>query len=248
MAGRLRKFTDAQLREELTAHTPVSSMAEKWGCTPQAIYERIDRLGDQTLAASVAPEESRRFVTQQLDAQAILLRLVERAQRFQDAADSFLRDPEHPTEYFLGARAGEVEVLFFHLDDKGEPTSRKPAKSDLQSLLDHVESLESIRVCSWSIKHADPRSLFLQASAECRGLISQGLELTERLLAVEALDRWKRTVLDAIGRVSPELRREIEAEVRRSLRHYTVLCGPGGEQSGGEPALSGSAASQSEPL
>lgn len=228
--GRYRSMTDEQLREDLKDKLPVREIAEKHGITPQAVYQRIDKLQDETLAAAVAPEESRRYVSRQIDAYGAVLRLIERCERFHQAADAYLRDPEHPSEYFLGARAEDVECLFFRLDDDGEPIGRKPEKATLSTLLDEIAEFGQHKLVSTTVKHADPRSLFIQASAEARALVNQAQELSERILAVEELQKWQSIVIEAMGRVSPELRVEVEAEIRRSLRHYHALCGAGANE------------------
>ncbi|MCW3051621.1 MAG: hypothetical protein JWN14_791, partial [Chthonomonadales bacterium] len=54
-AGRSNKFTDAQLRSDLEAGLKPAQIAEKRGCSAQAVYKRINQLQLTTTAAVVAP-------------------------------------------------------------------------------------------------------------------------------------------------------------------------------------------------
>jgi hypothetical protein len=229
--GRVRAFSDAQLRRHLEVDKlKVWEIAEKYEVSRQAVYERIDRLEQNTLAAASAPEESRRYVSQQLDAHALLLECLNRVRKLQAAADEWLRDADNPTHYDVGARACEIEVTYWKTDDEDKPIGRRPEKASLQELLDRIGGVGLIEATE--SRYADPRTLMLQTSQECRSLIHQGLELTQRLLDAKAQQEWRQVVVEAIGEVDPELRRAIEDRIRRRLRVYTALCGPAGAEPG----------------
>jgi hypothetical protein len=66
----------------------------------------------------------------------------------------------------------------------------------------------------------DPRELALKAMQEIRGQLALQLDIFKTLYDVEAIAEFQKTVLTAIGEVSPDVRNRIiqELKTRRALR------------------------------
>lgn len=79
-----------------------------------------------------------------------------------EAINDYLIDPDDPTQYFIGARSDDVEVLYLEKDsDSGRVTSRQPRKATLTYLLGTLEDSGSYQVQHTNINYADPRKLLL---------------------------------------------------------------------------------------
>jgi hypothetical protein len=230
--GRFRRFSDEQLREDLAAGLRPAQIADKHGVSRPAVSKRISRLEVGTVSAVTAPEESRRFVRSQVDAAEVLAECLQRVRLLQDACDRYLRDPEHPGQYDVGPRAADVEVIYWRVDDEGNRAGRKPARENLQTLLDRVGGIGEVERAEY--RQADPRELLLSTSTECRRTVESGLALTQRLLDARAQQVWREEVLGAIAEVDPGLRNEIADRIRRRLSLFAAFGGPGALPDPGE--------------
>lgn len=99
-------------------------------------------------------------------------RIRRRELKYEAALDEALADPERPGQYFLGARATDIEVGYYEEVETEKGTKLVPRKALLSELLQKVPPIFSVR-----IHHADPRALFLKALEVTRGQ----LELIGRL-------------------------------------------------------------------
>lgn len=116
--------------------------------------------------------------TKDMDVLASLSRAAERLEKFLDAADAWLRDPNDPTRYNLGPRDHEVIVIWEREIDIGDGvrciTERK--KEPLADILrrcgeksDTAPKLGEIRTVE--VKHGDPRKLLLDAMTAGKPLL-----------------------------------------------------------------------------
>lgn len=116
--------------------------------------------------------------TRDLDVMASLGRAAQKLERFLDAADAWLRDPNDPTRYSLGPREHEVIVIWereidigdgvsFTTERKKEPLTdilrRCGEKSDMAPKLSEIRTVE--------VKHGDPRKLLLDAMTAGKPLL-----------------------------------------------------------------------------
>ncbi len=129
-------------------------------------------------AADVAKVASAGRTLAQLD------RCLERVNRLFDACDDWLRDPEDPSRYDLGPRAGDVKVIYEEIDEQGK---RAPRKAALSELLARVAGIApGIRLVE--TKHADPRELLLQTSRRLEGASELMARLVGELQDVPTLN------------------------------------------------------------
>jgi hypothetical protein len=97
---------------------------------------------------------------------------MERVNLLYDACDRWLRDPDDPTRYDIGARAEDVNVIYSEAD--GERTVQRKAKLSL--LLAKLEDGKvDVHRAEW--RHADPRELVLKT----HGQLQSSLELLAKL-------------------------------------------------------------------
>lgn len=225
--GRRRKVTDEQLRADLEAGLTPAQIADKRGVTDRAVRKRIKQLEQTTVAAAVAPAESKRFVSATFNAIEELTKVLQRVNLLQDACDRYLRDPRDPKRYDVGARAEDLDVIYWRLDEDGEKIGRKPERASLQTLISRAEHLGDREVIAVETKHADPRSLILQTAAEVRQTVSQGVELLRMLRDSQAMEAFREELLRAVGEADPETRARIEERLRSRLVVYAAASGLG---------------------
>lgn len=108
-----------------------------------------------------------------IDITAELERCMARVNLLFDACDRWLRDPDNPAQYDIGARADDVSVIYTELIDGKQV--RKRAK--LSRLLAKLED-GGVDVGRGEIRHADPRDLILKTHDRLQGT----LELLAKLL------------------------------------------------------------------
>lgn len=125
-----------------------------------------------------------------LDLMAELRRCFTRVNLVADACDRWLRDPDDPTRYDVGPRAGDVLVIYLATDDAGKPHQRK---APLDTLLAKLGD-GGLQPVGYEVKHADPRELMLKSVAQLR----PSVELLAKL--VGELD--ERAVVNVV--LSPE--------------------------------------------
>jgi len=231
--GRVRKFTDEQLRADLQARLTPAEIARKYEVTPAAVSLRVKQLNLTTVSASVAPAESERFVSNKNDAISQLTLGLGRVNLLMDACDRWLKDPRDSERYDVGARAEEVEVTY----EVEIPTAtgmqvqkRKKRLTELMACLDGYDE-DGARFCGWKhgeTKRADPRELILKTVQESRQTVGAMTELAKLLADMRAMQEWREVVLNAIARKHPDVRDEIIAEIRSSLVLRGLLEGPEG--------------------
>jgi hypothetical protein len=228
--GRQNKFADADLRSDLEAGLKPRQIAEKYACSPNAVYKRINSLQLTTTAALVAPVESQRFVNRQLDVMEQLNFNLRRVNLLMDACDDWLRDAKDPQRYDIGARSEEVMVTFFEMPDEEGKT--KKAKAPLRELLARVErgGLETSKAEG---RIADPRSLILSTLAESRQIMSLAVDLAKMLADAESMERFREAMLDEIRKVSPDVAQNIAKAVRRSVLLFQGVGGHAGVPAAG---------------
>jgi predicted DNA-binding protein YlxM (UPF0122 family) len=66
----------------------------------------------------------------------------------------------------------------------------------------------------WKLK--DPRELALRAMAEIRQQISLQFDMFQTIYSLQAAEEFQKIVLEAIGRVAPDVREEIITELHRT--------------------------------
>jgi hypothetical protein len=230
--GRNRSFTDDDLRQDLAAKRKAPEIAAKYGVSERAVYKRINQLKQTTTTALVAPAESQQFVGRSIDALGQLNRGLERVNLLMDACDAWLRDPADPEGYDIGPRADDVEVIYtveVTTASGLQIQKRKKPLSELLACLDDGRDEDGARFSSVEkaeYKHADPRELILKTVQEGRQTVSAAAELAKMLADAQAMQQWRETVLNAIGRAAPDVRDAIEGEIRSSLVLRGLLDGP----------------------
>lgn len=222
--GLRRELTEAALIQELRAGKKASQIANEHGISRQAVYKRIKEAERRNSAALVAPEANRRFVAATLSEMDSLQVCLERAKLLQDACHEWLKDPDQPDRYDVGPRGGDVMVIHLRLNGDQEPTG-KPIKRPLSDLLQELDT--QVSVIGTETRYADPRKLILNTMRECRGLITDGLDLAERIQSIEAMEEFRTITLEAIGKVTPDVRAEIEQELQRRLSIRAAAAGFG---------------------
>lgn len=229
--GRVRKFTDEQLRADLEARLTPAEVARKYDVTPAAVSLRIKQLNLTTVSASVAPAESQRFVSNQNDAISQLTLGLGRVNLLMDACDAWLRDPRNPERYDVGARAEEVEITYeveITTASGKQVQKRKKRLTDLMACLEGHDE-DGARFCGWKhgeTKRADPRELILKTVGESRQTVGAMTELAKLLADMRAMQEWREVVLNAVGKVAPDVRDAIIGEIRSSLVLRGLLDGP----------------------
>ena len=218
--GRKRSLTDEQLRQELESHTQ-AEIAAKYGISAAAVSKRVKRLQVGTVAAVVAPQEARRFVSRTIDAMEELARSLERANLLSDACDEWLRDAKRPDRYSIGPRAEEVQVTYLTPNDQGNLVKEK---ASLAELLARVE--ERWEVDRTQTRTVDPRDLILRTASETRQIVSTAADLAQKLLIVRAMETFRQVTLEEIAKESPPVAQRIAEAVRRSILLHNALGGP----------------------
>jgi len=95
-----------------------------------------------------------------------------RVNKLFDACDRWLTDPDDPTRYDIGPRAGDVKVTYeFQEMNAAGKVYTKREKALLSTMLDRINDAHD---GEWTFtlvvtKHADPRELLLKASETLRG-------------------------------------------------------------------------------
>jgi hypothetical protein len=227
--GRKREFTDAQLRAALDGGKKPREIAAEYDVSPQAVYKRINQLRLTTTAAAVAPVESQRYVSTQVDAIQQLGRSLDRVILLMDACDEWLRDADRPDRYNIEARAGEIMVTYTEVVGAGDGGERAMKRREsLQALLDlalTVDKVDSINLSE--TKMADPRELVLKTAGEIRQTIAAGVELARLIADARSMQTFREAMPTEIGKVAPEIAERIAEAVRRSIILSGAVEGPG---------------------
>lgn len=232
----MRALTDADLRADLDAGLSQTQIAAKYGVSKQAVSKRARNLSVSTTAAVVAPEESRRFASTNIDAMGELSNSLRRVNMLLDATDEWLRDPDRPDCYTLDARADEVTVIYKEavgVKPDGSALFEK-RRASLQSLLDRAGRETDGGIVSTERKGADPRSLLLQTAAEVRQTVNTLADLGQLLINLQSMERYREKFLSILETVSPEIRDALVEAVRRDLLLSPAFSGTGAVSLSGE--------------
>ncbi len=152
-----------------------------------------------------------------LDVMAELRRCFDRTNLVMDACDRWLRDPEDPTRYDVGPRAGDVMVIYLEPGADGKDHQRKAPLDRLLARLGEG----GMQPVGYEVKHADPRKLILDAVAQLRPSIELLGELVGELDArgsinVTVTAEWqtiRAALLEALA-AYPEARTAVAARLR----------------------------------
>lgn len=207
------RLTDEQLRHDLAEGLSQAQIARKHGISPAAVSKRVNRLTLTTSAlTSTAPDESRAYVEEQLTAIARLATPLARVNLLMDACDEWLRDPNDPSKYDVGARSHEIMVTYWDHDDTGKAFRAKKCLDDLLKVVEKRFAVERSET-----KFADPRELILKTAQEVRQTVTAAVELMERIHDVAVMERFRAQVLDVIRSVSADDAQTIAAGIRPLL-------------------------------
>lgn len=220
-SGRTRKFSDADLREDLQNGLKPGEIAAKHAVSGAAVYKRIRQLELTTTSAVVAPVESQRFVNQHLNLLDEIADCLRQAKRLLAAYESDLQDPDDPAKLNIGPRAHEVIVTYWEKgdcdedDEEGTPKMVK-AKAALSDLLRRIDDAGILTIGAQS-KFADPRVEFRNTLAEIRQIVTTCVDLSRQLADARAMQQFREAMLAEIGKVSPDVAQAIAAAVRSVL-------------------------------
>lgn len=165
-------------RELVAGVASFRNISERFGTSATALHRhKKEHLPETILQAHAAREQEAA-----IDVMGELERCFGRVNLLFDACDRWLRDPEDPSRYDVGARAEEIAVIYTETEQsiEGLPVNRR-RKDSLAELLERVERAgeeQSRAVRMVETKHADPRELVLKTAARLRPQI----ELMARLI------------------------------------------------------------------
>lgn len=237
--GRSRKVDEAALRECVAAGMTPVRMATHFGVSQAAISQRLKRLNLRTAAAAtVAPEESRRYVRSQLDIMEQLRLNLTRANLLMDACDEWLKDPENEQVYAIGPRSEEVDVHYtveVRTDNGFRTMKRKKSLAELLGLLEgqDEDGARFSTVEKAECKHADPRELILKTHQETRQTVALVLEAMQKIADQRAMETLRESIIAEVAKESPDVASRIAQAVRRSILLHTALGGIGALAAGG---------------
>lgn len=212
--GRKRKLTDADLRQALSDGRKPAQIARDFGVSAAAVSKRIKQLEGTTVAHVVAPEESKRYASHQIDAIGELNRSLRKVNLLMDACEEWLLDKD-TGKYDIGPRANEVIVFYEVMDEKGRP---KQKKATLAYLLTLVDGLDAAGLVTRSeSKHADPRELILKTTQEARQTVSTLVDLGQLIASLQSMERYREHFLAILEKVDPAVAQRLVEAVRSDL-------------------------------
>jgi hypothetical protein len=217
------KFTDEDLRERLLRGLKPADIAREFGCSRSAVTQRVKRLDLTTASATHAPEESRRYVKNSIDAMEQLTRGLGRVNLLMDACHAWLQDAHDPDKYDLGPRSGEIDITYEVEKDTGDRLvilKRKKTLAELMWCLKDGRDEDGARfvgVQKGEYRTADPRELTLKTVAEGRMIVGAAADLAKMLADSQRIQDFQDALLEAIGSVAPDVARHIAEAVRRKL-------------------------------
>lgn len=224
--GRRRAFTDEELRADLADGLKAAEIARKYSVSRQAVNKRINQIQQCTVAAAVAPEESRRFVRVRIDSMEELSRCLNRVNLLQDACDRWLRDADDPERYDVGPRSDDVMVTYeVTVEGPHGPRTEKRKKS-MAALLAMIEEKNGDPIVCAETKRADPRELILATAAEVRKTVVAAGDLARMLADAKVMNEFRTIVLEEIQAASPEVAGAISERIRRRLVVHAAFRGP----------------------
>lgn len=183
------------------AQEPVRALAKQRGVPEHAA----------ALAARVAGQEQA-AAQRGIDLMAELERCFARVNKLFDACDAWLTDPDDPTRYDIGPRAGDITVVYLEATGDGFAHRKKKLSALLQQLVDH-----GLPVVSTEYRHADPRKLVLETAAQLRSQLELLVDLMERAHNARRMEQFQEALLAAIGEADETTKQRLVARLR-SLR------------------------------
>jgi hypothetical protein len=163
--------THAQRRaidQALIQRRPFRDIARQFGLSKDAAVRHHDEHLPALLVRAQGAKDAASADTLMLE----LRQCMERVNLLYDACDRWLRDPDDPTRYDIGPRAGDVNVIYS--EAAGDRTVQRRAK--LSMLLAKLEEANvDVHRVEW--RHADPRELVLKT----HGQLQSSLELLAKL-------------------------------------------------------------------
>lgn len=206
-----------QIRTALINGTPRQEIKRKYGI-PIATQQRY-------LKDHLAEEYARAMIKRDNMDQELVFDLVKEnlddLRIFAAALREELRDPEDPEKYFLGPRAGEVEVLYLYKDPKDKSdTPPSKGKASLQDLLNKIGK-NGYNAAATDVKYADPRELHIKNT----NALTKAIDSLARILGmvkeikinVVQTEEWtiiKQAVIQAT-KEAPEVKRKIVESLKR---------------------------------
>ncbi|MBW3622708.1 MAG: helix-turn-helix domain-containing protein [Armatimonadetes bacterium] len=224
--GRIRSaLTDEILRRlHFEEGKKPGEIAREYGCSAPNISQRIKKLKEKTVAAVVAPEESKRYAGRQIDAMGELTRSLARVNKLYDACEEWLLDPE-TGKYDIGPRSDEVIVFYEVIDENGRPKQKKATLAYLLTLVDGMDAAGL--VTRTESKHADPRELVLKTAQEVRQTVNTLVELGQLMASLQSMERYREHFLAALEKVDPDFAQRLVEAVRRDLLLNPAFAGSG---------------------
>lgn len=206
-----------EIEKELGEGLAIRSISRKYGISQQALigYKR-NRLPDRVVKAV-----EKRNITDAQQLFEVILKAVQRMEKLSDACDSWLEDPDRPGEYFMGARAQEVTIIYQEMVEKRNKDGEvvkviwEKRKAKLQDLLNRVYEVGVHRVVSISSPETDPRVLLVKSSEvltkQMETLVNAWKSVDQgrsSFIGTPAWDQVVSVILKATER-DPQMRREI---------------------------------------
>ena len=181
----------AEIERDLINSVSYRNIAKRYGVSLAAIHRYVhgrfrDMVGEQVAKREQAHGE---WIIGEVD------KIMSRTNKMYDACDEFLTDPDNPEKYWLGPRAGEIEVAFWYRDDK----KRTVVKERLDVVWRRIEQDQGVVIVDMDYKRKDPRELLLRTAqtnkqllellARIRGDIQESSDLLAFFELLEALHR-----------------------------------------------------------
>ena len=204
------------MRQALGEGLSVDDMMARFKCSDVAIYRRVKKLGLMTLAAAVSPAESERVVAANIDAIVELTESLKYVKKLRAATDEWLQDANDPEKYDIGARAEEVLVTYWHMDESGgdapKPVKMKRRLSELIQLVETKFAVDKVES-----RHADPRELILKTAQEVRQTVSTAADVLRTMYDINTMEELKNMLFDALERADPTVASNIARELQSNI-------------------------------
>jgi hypothetical protein len=209
----------AEIEGGIVAGESARALGTLWHVSRMAIARHADAHLADTLVRAAQTVAAVQVDQQQdaLDVMAELRRCFERTNLVMDACDRWLRDPEDPSRYDVGPRAGDVMVIYLEHGADGKEHQRK---APLDALLARLGE-GGLQPVGYEVKHADPRELVLKAVAQLRPSIELLGELVGELDArgtvnVVVSPEWQQVRSELLAALAdyPDARAAVAARLR----------------------------------
>lgn len=160
----------AEIEAAIVGQIAYRDIARQWGVSKDA----VGRHRKAHLPANLVRATE---TAQAIDLREQIESLFGRIHLLYDACDRWLRDPEDPSRYDIGPRAGDISVTYWEEGPSGRRVKRKRKLSALLAeAMSHNGRGRTIELVE--TKHADPRELVLKTAARLQAQV----ELLAKLL------------------------------------------------------------------